>query len=137
MARNTLTVFFENPFWVGVLERVDGDWYEVCKITFGAEPKDYEVWDFLLKNWSKLEFSPPIKADQVSERKRNPKRMQREIQNKIREPGIGTKAQQALKLQHEQNKLERKSMSREQREEEKERQYALRRQKKREKHRGH
>lgn len=137
MAQNTLTVFFENPFWVGVLERVDGDQYEVCKITFGAEPKDYEVWDFLLKNWSKLEFSPPIKADQVSERKRNPKRMQREVQSKIRELGIGTKAQQALKLQHEQNKLERKSMSREQREAEKERQYALRRQKKREKHRGH
>lgn len=137
MAQNTLTVFFENPFWVGVLERIDGDQYEVCKITFGAEPKDYEVWEFLLKNWSKLKFSPPIKADQVAERKRNPKRMQREIQNKIREPGIGTKAQQALKLQHEQNKLERKSMSREQREAEKERQYALRQQKKREKHRGH
>lgn len=48
MARSTLTVFFENPFWVGVYERVDGDRYEVCKITFGAEPKDYEVWDYLL-----------------------------------------------------------------------------------------
>ena len=58
MARSTLTVFFENPFWVGVYERIDGDRYEVCKITFGAEPKDYEVWDFLLKNWSKLKFSP-------------------------------------------------------------------------------
>ena len=63
MARSTLTVFFENPFWVGVYERIDGDRYEVCKITFGAEPKDYEVWDFLLKNWSKLKFSPPIKAE--------------------------------------------------------------------------
>ena len=46
MARSTLTVFFENPFWVGVYERVDGDRYEVCKITFGAETKDYEVYDF-------------------------------------------------------------------------------------------
>ena len=42
MARSTLTVFFENPFWVGVYERIDGDRYEVCKITFGAEPKDYD-----------------------------------------------------------------------------------------------
>ena len=123
MARSTLTVFFENPFWVGIYERVDGDRYEVCKITFGAEPKDYEVWDFLLKNWSKLKFSPPIKAERVEERKINPKRMQREIHSKLQEPGIGTKAQQALKLQHEQNKLERKTISREQREEEKERQY--------------
>ena len=79
MARSTLTVFFENPFWVGVYERIDDDRYEVCKITFGAEPKDYEVWDFLLKNWSKLKFSPPSKAERVEERKINPKRMQREI----------------------------------------------------------
>ena len=129
MARSTLTVFFENPFWVGIYERIDDDRYEVCKITFGAEPKDYEVWDFLLKNWSELKFSPPTKAERVEERKINPKRMQREIHSKLQEPGIGTKAQQALKLQHEQNKLERKTISREQREAEKERQYELRQQK--------
>ena len=119
MSRSTLTVFFENPFWVGVYERIDGERYEVCKITFGAEPKDYEVWNFLLKNWSKLKFSPPIKAERVEERKINPKRMQREIHSKLQEPRIGTKTQQALKLQHEQNKLERKTISREQREAEK------------------
>ena len=136
MTRSTLTVFFENPFWVGVYERIEGNRYEVCKITFGVEPKDYEVWDFLLKSWSKLKFGPPPKAERFEERKINPKRMQREIHNKLQEPGIGTKAQQALKLQHEQNKLERKSISREQREAEKERQYELRQQKKREKHRG-
>lgn len=70
---------FENPFWIGLYERIDGDKYEVCKITFGAEPKDYEVYDFLLKNWHKLKFSPPVKTDKVEEHKINPKRMQREI----------------------------------------------------------
>ena len=136
MARNTLTVFFENPFWVGVYERIDGDRYEVCKITFGAEPKDYEVWDFLLKNWSKLKFSPPIQAEVIAERKINPKRMQREINSQLQDKGIGTKAQQALKLQHEQCKLERKTKSREQREAEKDRLFALRQEKKKAKHRG-
>ena len=135
-AQSSLTVLFETPFWVGVYERMDGGRYAVCKIMFGAEPKDHEIWDFLLKNWSKLKFSPPIKAERVEERKINPKRMQREIHSKLQEPGIGTKAQQELKLQHEQNKLERKSASREQREAKKERQYELHRQKKREKHRG-
>ena len=135
-AQSSLTVLFETPFWVGVYERMDGGRYAVCKIMFGAEPKDHEIWDFLLKNWSKLKFSPPIKAKRVEERKINPKRMQREIHSKLQEPGIGTKAQQALKLQHEQNKLERKSASREQRDAKKERQYELHRQKKREKHRG-
>ena len=39
MAMNSsLTILFENPFWVGLLERIDGDKYKICKITFGAEP---------------------------------------------------------------------------------------------------
>ena len=110
--------------------------YEVCKITFGAEPKDYEIYEFLLKNWGRLRFSPPIKAEATLEKKINPKRMQREINSQLQDKGIGTKAQQALKLQHEQYKLERKTKSREQREAEKERQYALRQEKKKAKHRG-
>ena len=127
---------FEAPFWIGLYERYDDGKYEVCKITFGAESKDYEVYDFLLKNWKKLKFSPPIKSEIMEEKKINPKRLQREINNQLQERGIGTKAQQALKLQHEQNKLERKTKSREQREIEKERQYALRQEKKKAKHRG-
>ena len=50
--------------------------------------------------------------------------------------GIGTKAQQALKLQHEQLKTERRVQSKEEREAEKERQYRLRQEKKKAKHKG-
>lgn len=132
----SLTIMFEAPFWIGLYERYDDGNYEVCKITFGAEPKDYEVQEFLLRNWRNLKFSPPIKSEKIEERKINPKRMQREINSQLREQGMGTKAQQALKLQHEQNKLERKTKSREQKEAEKERQYALRQEKKKAKHRG-
>lgn len=35
-----LTVYFEDPFWVGVFERTQNGTLSVCKITFGAEPKD-------------------------------------------------------------------------------------------------
>ena len=59
---------FEAPFWIGVYERFDEGYYEVCKITFGSEPKDYEVYDFLLKNWNSLKFSPPIKSEITEER---------------------------------------------------------------------
>jgi len=127
---------FEDPFWIGLYERYDNGQYEVCKITFGSEPKDYEVYEFLFRNRSKLRFSPPIKSDMVKERRINPKRMQRKINSQLQDRGIGTKAQQALKLQYEQNKLKRKTKSREQREAEKERQYALRQQKKKAKHKG-
>lgn len=33
-----LTVYFEDPFWVGVFERIEHGKRSVCKITFGAEP---------------------------------------------------------------------------------------------------
>lgn len=62
--------------------------------------------------------------------------MQREIQSRLQDKGVGTKAQQALKLQHEQCNLERKSKSREQKEAEKIRQFAIRQEKKKAKHRG-
>ncbi|MCR4962278.1 MAG: YjdF family protein [Firmicutes bacterium] len=136
MIQSALTVFFEDPFWVGMYERTDGEWYEVCKIIFGAEPKDYEVWDYLLQNWRKLRFSPPVKGGGLTERKSNPKRLQREIRHSLQKAPVGTKAQQALKLQQEQKKTERKAVGRQQREAEKERQYALRKQKQRQKHRG-
>ena len=40
-----LTVYFEEPFWIGVFERICEGKLSVAKVTFGAEPKDYEVED--------------------------------------------------------------------------------------------
>lgn len=37
-------VFFEEPFWVGVWERRTEGTLSVCKVTFGAEPKDDELY---------------------------------------------------------------------------------------------
>jgi len=131
-----LTVFFDDPFWVGVYERISDGKLEVCKITFGAEPKDYEVYDFLLQNWNNLRFSQPVKTDSKQDAKINPKRMQRAIKKQLETQGIGTKSQQALKLQQKESKIARKQKSRQQKEDEKQRQFELRQQKKKEKHRG-
>ena len=73
----------------------------------------------------------------VKERKRNPKRMQRDAKKQMQETGIGTKSQQALKLQQEQNKQERKQRSREKKEAREQRLFELKQQKKKEKHKGH
>ena len=35
-----LTVYFDDPFWVAVFERIDNGMLSVSKVTFGAEPKD-------------------------------------------------------------------------------------------------
>ncbi len=113
-----LTVFFEAPFWVGVFERVSEGKLAVCKVTFGAELKDHDVYDFILKNYYRLRFSPAVATD-VKEAGRNLKRIQRGVRKQVQNNGTGTKSQQALKLQQEQLKTERKTVSREQREVEK------------------
>lgn len=32
----------------------------VTKVTFGTEPKDYEAYEFLLKHYYDLQFSPAV-----------------------------------------------------------------------------
>ena len=130
-----LTVFFGDPFWVGVFERVSDGKLSVCKVTFGAEPKGYEIYDFVLKNYDRLQFSLAVATD-VKETDRNSKRVQREVRKQVQNIGIGTKSQQVLKLQQEQLKTERKIVSRQQREAEKQRRFELKQQKRKEKHKG-
>lgn len=132
-----LTVFFEDPFWVGIYERQSEGALEAAKVTFGAEPKDYDVYDFFLKNWKYLRFSPPVAESETEEHKYNPKRMQRAVNSQLSKTGVGTKAQQALKLQQEQAAQERKDFRHERNEQEKQLQFDLRQQKKKEKHKGH
>ena len=135
-ASGKLTVYFEEPFWVGVFERIEDGKLSVAKVTFGAEPKDYEVQEYIQKYYFSLKFNPAFDTV-VKDIKRNPKRMQREAKKQMQETGIGTKSQQALKLQQEQNKQERKVRSREKKEADELRMFELKQQKKREKHRGH
>ena len=52
----------------------------------------------------------------LTEAGRNPKRVQREVRKQVQNTGIGTKSQQALKLQQEQLKIGRRIVSREKRE---------------------
>ena len=131
-----LTVFFDDPFWVGVYERFSEGELEVCKITFGAEPKDCEVYEYYLNNFNSLGFSPPLKAEGERECRINPKRMQREASRQLEERGVGTKSQQALKLQQEQGKSERKQKAKQRREKEANLKFELRQMKQKEKHRG-
>ena len=132
----TLIVYFEDPFWVGVFERIEEGNLSVCKVTFGAEPKDYEVWEFVLRHYYELKFSPALKTE-IKQTADNPKRRQRNVKKQLRNVGIGTKSQQALAAQQEEMKTERKQISKEQREAEKQRQFELKQQKRKEKHRGH
>lgn len=128
-------MFFEEPFWVGVFERIADGKLSVCKVTFGVEPKDYEINDFIQKNYYKLKYSSGIDVV-VKSAAGNPKRLQRNAKKQLKSTGIGTKSQQALQLQREEMKTERKKISKEQKEAEQKRMFELKQQRRKEKHRG-
>lgn len=132
-----LTVFFDEPFWVGVYERETDGKLEVCRIVFGAEPKDYEVYDLVLRGWNLLDFSEPIDKGQDKERRINPKRMQRKIKKQLQEKGLGTKAQQALKAQQAAHAKKRKEESRQRHVLREQLKFEQKQEKKKQKHRGH
>lgn len=137
VSKASLTVYFDPPFWVGLFQREEEDGCRMCKVTFGGEPRDQEVLDFILRRWRELRFSPPVPPGRTAGRLPNPKRMRREARKATQVAGTGTKAQQALQLQREQGKVQRKADFKERREEEQERKFALRQEKRRQKHRGH
>ena len=132
----SLTVFFEDPFWVGVFERIEDGKLSVCKVTFGAEPKDYEVLDYILHHYYELVFSPAIETE-IRQAADNPKRRNRNARKQLENTGIGTKSQQALKRQREEMKTERRQINRKEREAEAQRRFVMKQEKKKEKRRGH
>ena len=131
-----LTVFFEEPFWVGGFEITENGKLSAAKVTFGAEPKDGEVFEYILKHYYELKFSPAVET-KTKRTADNPKRRQRQAHKQLAVQGTGTKSQQALKLMQEAMKTERKQVTKQQREAEKQRQFEFRQQKRREKHKGH
>lgn len=135
-ARAKLTVLFDPPFWIGLFERESGKTYEASRVVFGAEPRDQEVYSYILSHYDHLEFSPALRTETRSDREVNPKCAQRLARKQTQPAVMGTKAQQALQLQREQTKTARRTLTREKREEEEARRYQLRQKKRKERHRG-
>ena len=132
----TLTVFFDGQFWIGIFERTEGGTLNVSRVVYGAEPKEQQVHEFVLRHYLKLRFSPPVEGVKIQTIASNPKRRQRQIARSA-EKGIGTKSQQAMKLAQEAGKLARKVRTREQREAEEQRKRELHAERKKARHRGH
>ncbi len=57
-----LTVYFEEPFWVGVFEHIEDGKLSVAKVTFGVEPKEYEVQEYIQQYYFGLKFSPAVET---------------------------------------------------------------------------
>ncbi|MCD1259283.1 YjdF family protein [Paenibacillus athensensis] len=133
-----LTVFFEDPFWVGVIEEMSEGRLRAARYVFGAEPQDGEVMDFvqhrLLEWFGRVRQS--AEAAMQPERRISPKRLARQTARELQQRGVSTLAQQALQLELAERKREHRSLSREQKEAAAVRKRELARQKAKEKHRG-
>ena len=134
--RASLTVYFEEPFWIGVFERIEDGKLSACKVTFGAEPKDYEVWNHVLHHYYALVFSPVIEME-TRQTADSSKRRSRNARKCLDYTGIGTKSQQALQKQREEMKRERRLNSRAERDAEARSRFEMKQAKKKEKRRGH
>ncbi len=134
----TLTVYFEEPFWVGVCECVSERKMQAKKIVFGAEPQMQELLQMVQQQWyTYMQFGAGISMAQKKMVHKNPKRLQRQIKKQTTEHGVGTKAQQALQAEREANKIIRKQKSKAEKQAEQKQKFLQKQQKKKEKHRGH
>ena len=131
-----LTVLFESPFWIGIFEKEQDGQYSVARTVFGAEPRDFEVFEFIIYKMDQLKISTTQEGE-IVKRKVNPKRVQREVKLELSKKNIVSKAQDALRLEIEKNKIERRSFNSKLKEVVKQERFELKQQKKKEKKRGH
>jgi hypothetical protein len=132
----TFTVYFEGPFWVGVLEAEDEGVLVVARHVFGPEPSNAELLRFMLYRFADLRRSKAAKGESRPSAHLNPKRAIREARRaQVRPPS--TKAQAALSAAHESDKVERTLSSREERRAQAERRFELREEKRKKRHEGH
>ena len=97
-----LTVYFEDGFWHGLFEQVYRETYQVCRVTFGQEPKDDEILEFLQTQFPQLSFSPEAIVKQHVKIK-NPKRLQRMVKKQVNQK-VSSKSKELLQLQYEERK---------------------------------
>lgn len=134
----TLTVYFDGHFWVGIAERIDSERLEACRIVFGAEPSNEDIYQFVLRQWDQLHFCAPIDAAPSSEKRpANPKRRQREAAKEAARARPSMRAQQALALERDARKLEGRNLSSAMAKKLARTRYEQKREKRRKKHRGH
>ncbi|UEA44701.1 YjdF family protein [Collinsella stercoris] len=133
---STLTVYHDGQFWVGLAEHVEDGTYDVARIVFGAKPSDEEILRFVVNKWAKLSFFGDDSAE-ASKPAKNPKRRAREASRALKQPAMGTKAQQALANQRETLKWESAQARSQRRADEAEARFEQRKLKRKRKHRGH
>jgi len=135
----SLTIYHDAQFWVGIIEVVEDGKLRAFRYVFGAEPKDTEILDFIyykLLNIINQSVHSGLDVKRKSNKKINPKRLQRQVAKQINKVGVSTKAQEAMKQEYEEKKKSKKKRAKQYREELKDQKYLMKKQKAKAKHKG-
>jgi len=135
----SLTIYHDAQFWVGIIEVVEDGKLRAFRYVFGAEPKDTEILDFIyykLLNIINQSVHSGLDVKRKSNKKINPKRLQRQVAKQINKVGVSTKAQEAMKQEYEEKKKSKKKRAKQYREELKDQKYLIKKQKAKAKHKG-
>ena len=136
---SVFTVYYQGPYWVGVLERYDTEGYWVGRHVFGGEPSNAELEQFLANEFDRirLALSPlPLPENALPAPVPNAKRALR-IAKKEQGKGLDSYTHIALQSQLKNSKLVRKEASKADREAAAILKFQLRADKRREKKKGH
>ncbi|PED83694.1 hypothetical protein CON65_05590 [Bacillus pseudomycoides] len=134
-----LTIYFDGQFWIGIVEMIENNKLKVCKRTFGSEPKDSEILDFIFHDMILLLNRTSGVKNSIDKRKNkaiNPKRLIRLAAKEMKNQGVSNKSYEALRIELEQKKKMKKCITRQMKEELKEQKRQMKIQKRKAKHRG-
>ncbi len=133
-----LTILFNDPYWIGLVELERESCLYAATYLFGAEPGDAEVYQFVLRNLVGLlsHMTIGLPVQDRGQPHVNPKRKQREARRQVMQRGMSTRAQEAVKQQFEQNKQDRVQVTRAQRDIQRDHKRDVAREKAKAKHRG-
>lgn len=138
MDESLFTVYFEDPYWIGIIEQTVEGSYSAARIVFGSEPTDAQILAFLAENYpNNLRFTENLKIKQAKGKSHaNPKRRQREAARLLSEKGGSTKAQEALQQSYENYKQEKQQEQKHLKEENNKRKFQQKTEKRKLKKRG-
>ena len=113
-----LTIFFDGQFWVGLIERQVEKKYYSSLHTFGEEPGDGQIVDFASCDLLKIidQQSEHVETCSAVVKKINPKRLKKLAAQELKQNPLSTKSQDAIRLQMESDKKERKLISKQEKE---------------------
>jgi len=133
---SVFTIFFEDPFWVGILEENYNGTNYIGKHIFGAEPSNSELlqyYSYEFVNINKLKIGETdIETKKMKFKKSINK--SKKAQNKI---GVGTKSQNLFKMAFEKTMKIKKKEKKFDKLRNKEEKYKKKLEKKSEKKKGH